>query len=171
MKNLLLILSFIILTVSSGYSQVDDPPRDREPINREDFREKLIALKKEKLKEKMNLDETTTDKLFDVVTRTMDQIKEFNKQKRLAYQYIEQNPDASDIDTKINELLDYDIQIANAKKEQYEELKTFLTSKQIAEAYVFNRKFDQELRKKFKDVRGKDKDGTRKERRKDWLEK
>lgn len=169
MKNLLLILSFIILSGSSAFSQIDDPPRDREPIDREDFREKLIALKKEKLRENMNLDETTTNKLFEVVTKTMDQIKEYNKQKRQTYQYIEQNPDASDIDSKINELLDLDVKIANAKKDQYDELKLFLTPKQIAEAYVFNRKFDQELRKKFKDVR--DKDGPRKERRKEKLEK
>jgi hypothetical protein len=171
MKNLLLILSFLVLTASSAYSQIDDPPRDREPIDREDFREKLIALKKEKLMEIMSLDETTADRLFAIVTKTMDQIKDYNKQKRTVYLYIEQNPDASDMDSKINELFDLDIKIANAKKDQYEELKLFLTPKQIAEAYVFNRKFDQELRKKFKDVRGKDKDRSRREKRKDTIDK
>ena len=149
MRHLILIFAVMAVLLSTATSHA----QTRDTLDRKNFREKLFTLKKEKLMEKMNLDEVTADKVFGVVRETMEQIGEYNKQKRLTYQYIEQNPDASDIDAKINELLDFDVKIANAKKDQYDKLKEFLTPSQIAKAYLFNRNFDKELKKKLKDFK------------------
>jgi Spy/CpxP family protein refolding chaperone len=161
MRYLILILAVVTVMLSSGVSNA----QGRDTLDKKNFREKLMNVKKDKLMEKMNIDETTADKIFDVVGETIDVIRGYNKQKRTTYQYIEQNPDASDLDSKINELLDLDIQIANAKKEQYNKLKEFLTPKQIAKAYIFNRKFDQEIRKKIKDFKGDKEKGERKRKK------
>ncbi len=163
MRYLILILSLMTVMLSSGISHSQG--RDtigRDTIDRKDFREKLMKVRMEKLMENMKLDEPTAKKLLDIVGQTVDEIRGYNKQKRETYQYIEQNPDASDIDSKINELLDLDVQIANAKKDQYTKLKEFLTPGQIAKAYLFNRKFDKELREKVKDFKGEKKRGERK---------
>jgi Spy/CpxP family protein refolding chaperone len=168
MRYLILILSVVTVMLSSGISHsqgretLGRETLGRDTIDRKEFREKLLKVRMDKLMEKMDLDEPTAKKLLDIVGETMDEIQGYNRQKRETYHYIEQNPDASDIDSKINELLDLDVQIANAKKDQYTKLKEFLTPGQIAKAYIFNRKFDKELREKVKDFKGEKKRGERK---------
>ena len=165
MRYLILILSAITIMLSAGTSH----SQGRDSLDRKDFREKLLKVRMDKLMEKMNLDEPTAKRLLDVVGETMDEIHGYNRQKREMYHYIEQNPDASDIDSKITELLDLDVKIANAKKDQYSRLKEFLTPGEIAKAYIFNRKFDKELREKIKDFKGDKKPGERKKRKENRL--
>ena len=153
MRYFILILSAITILLSSGISH----SQGRDTLDRKDFREKLMKVRMDKLMEKMNFDEPTAKRLLDVVGETMDEIRGYNRQKREMYHYIEQNPDASDIDVKI----------ANAKKDQYSRLKEFLTPGEIAKAYIFNRKFDKELREKVKDFKGDKKPGERRKRKED----
>ena len=156
----LLLLTIFIFSASHSFAQTDDPTDDRK-----DFREKIAKLRKEKLMEKMNLDETTADNVVNIVSETLDEVRGYNKQKREIYKYIEDNPDAFDVDSKLNELLDLDVKIADVRKQQYSKLKAYLTPQQIAKAYIFNRKFDQELRKKLREYKDKNPDGDNKRRR------
>lgn len=166
MRYLILILTFVMVTLASGISH----SQGRDSLDRKEFREKLLKVRMDKLMEKMNFDEPTAKRLMDIVSATMEEVRGYNRQKRETYHYIEQNPDASDIDTKINELLDLDVKIANAKKDQYSKLKEFLTPGQIAKAYIFNRKFDKELREKVKDFKGDKQRGERKKRKEERME-
>lgn len=153
MRIILLILFLSIVTgAGTSFAQPKDGKFDGKD-DRKDFREKIQKLRKEKLIEKLNISETTADKVFEMEGSMVDEIREYQKEKRETFKEIENNPDATDIDSKLNRILDLDIKTAEAKKSYYTNLKEILTPKQIAEAMVLQMKFNKKLREQFKKKR------------------
>jgi hypothetical protein len=108
-------------------------------------RTRLRKAIKEKLMEKLNIDDATANKVIKLSNEQKKQVAEYTKEKRQTIKYIEDNPDAGDIMSKINGLLEIDDKINKSRKDFLEELKTFLTPKQIAQSIIFQKN----LRKLF----------------------
>lgn len=100
---------------------------------------------KEKMMEKLNIDEATADKVIRISNEQKKTISGYVKEKKQITKYIEDNPDASDIMNKIDEFISIDDKINKAKKVFIDELKVILTPKQIAQALTFQKN----LRKMF----------------------
>lgn len=165
-----IILLILFLSIVSGAGTSFAQPKDGKfdgKDDRKDFREKIQKLRKEKLIEKLNISETTADKVFEMEGNMVDEIRGYQKEKRETFKEIESNPDATDIDSKLNRILDLDIKVAETKKNYYTNLKEILTPKQIAEAMVLQMKFNKKLREQFKKNRKK---GDRKKGRFDGSE-
>jgi hypothetical protein len=152
MKKLLLFFIIALFFSADSYAQDD----------RDKFRQEIDKIRKEKFIERTKVDDATADRYFQVTNTFMETMKSLNQQQRRLMKSIEDNPDASDIDSKLNQFIENEDKIGNVKKEYYENLKTFLTSKQVAQSIIFQRQF----MKKLKNEVDKRKDKGRKKRKK-----
>lgn len=105
----------------------------------------LKAAVKEKIMEKLDVDESTANRILKLFNDQRKAMSEYNKEKRELVKYIENNPGSSDVLTKINELFNLDDKINKTKKDLVTELSSFLTPKQTAQIIVFQKN----LRKLF----------------------
>ena len=138
--TLLLLITFIN---NVSYSQNDN-------------KGKFKALVKEKLIEKLSISDSIADIYMGLYTKNANEIKKLNQEKRELMKEIENNYDALDIQDKIDRLLAIDIQIDNIKKEFINELKSFLTPKQIAQSIIFQRNLRLYLQKEIKKRKNQD---------------
>jgi len=152
---LLLVLSFIVLTSTGSYSQND--------TSRAAAKEKLKKIVKEKLMEKMNLDDATATKFIELSTANRKEMKELRKKEKDLTDYIFDNPQSSDVGTKIEDLLEAQNKINQLRNDHYAKLKVFLTPTQIAQSMVFQKELVKFMKKEMK-LEKKDKkqdDGNR----------
>ncbi|HEX2788092.1 MAG TPA: hypothetical protein VHP32_09320 [Ignavibacteria bacterium] len=150
MKKLIfffIIALFGFISFTDSYAQND----------RDDFKQKLDQVRKEKFIEKIKVDDATADRYFQVTNTFMETMKDLNQSQRRIMKSIEDNPDASDIESKLNQFIENEAKIGNVKKEYYESLKTFLTPKQVAQTIIFQRQFMKKLKNEVDKRRGKDK--------------
>lgn len=118
------------------------PQEDTSLIN---SRKQLKKVIKEKLIEKLNIDDETANKFIKLFNDERKRVSEYSKEKRAIVKYLEDNPDASDAMNKINDLLAVDEKIIKSRKDFIDELKKILTPQQIAKALIFQKN----LRKMF----------------------
>ncbi len=137
MKNIVLLLSVILISFSSLQAQ----PKK--------ITDELKQIRKQKYLESVSVDDATADKYFEVYDENFGAIMKMNKQKKDNMEYIEKNIDASDVSTKLDEILDLDAKILEKKKDLYTQLKTLLSPKQLAQSVIFQLKFNKELRKQI----------------------
>lgn len=150
MKKLIyffIIVLFGFISSADSYAQND----------RDDFKQKLDKIRKDKFIEKIKVDDATADRYFQVTNTFMETMKDLNQSQRRLMKSIEDNPDASDIESKLNQFIENEAKIGNVKKEYYESLKTFLTPKQVAQTIVFQRQFMKKLKNEVDKRRGKEK--------------
>jgi hypothetical protein len=108
-------------------------------------RHKLKKVVREKLIEKLEIDEASADKFITLYNEQKKVMGDYNKDKKDLMRTIEDNPDASDVMKKINDLIEIDDKINKSRKEFIAELQKFLTPKQIAQSIIFQKN----LRKLF----------------------
>jgi hypothetical protein len=108
-------------------------------------RTKLRKVIKEKLMEKLNIDDATANKFIKLFNEQKKTIGDYNKEKRQIFKSIEENPDAGDVSDKINDLLNIDDKINKSRRDFIDDLKRILTPKQIAQSLIFQKN----LRKYF----------------------
>ena len=86
--------------MSNNYSdaQVDS--------TKEKFVNRIRKVLKEKLIEKLEFDEQTADKYLELYYVAADETVKLNEQRMKTYRYLEKNPDAADIDQKLDELIE-----------------------------------------------------------------
>jgi hypothetical protein len=123
---------------------------------------------KEKLIEKLNIDETTANKFIDLAAAQKKEMKEYMKKRNDLTEYIFDNPQSSDVGTKLDDLMDTENKINQSKNDFYTKLKAFLTPNQIAQSMVFQKELMKFMRKEMKrnnkdDDRGDDHNGNRKD--------
>ena len=131
MKNLIYIaiLSFLTAFISTdAYSQ------------RDTTRDKFKKIVKEKLKEKLQIDDNTIDEYIRLYTTHRKAINELAKQRKDVLDYIENNLDASDLSQKIDEVLSIDAKMVDLRKDFIISLKNIMTPKQIAQTIIFQKK-------------------------------
>ncbi len=138
--------------MSNNYSdaQVDS--------TKEKFVNRIRKVLKEKLIEKLEFDEQTADKYLELYYVAADETVKLNEQRMKTYRYLEKNPDAADIDQKLDELIEIESKLVDIRKDFLLSIKEILTTKQTAQAVVFQNKFNRFLRdqiNKFKKDRKK----------------
>lgn len=119
--------------------------------NRNNFSDEIGNVMKQKLMENLNLDETTADKYIALHKENNKQLRDLMKEKRELMKAINDNPDAADIETKLNSFLELDSKIIDLRKNHINELKAFLTPQQIAKSMIFTRKFNKEFRNQIRE--------------------
>lgn len=119
--------------------------------SQDDFREKIQEIKLEKLTKKLELDDNTKTIFIEKYKAFSGSMKELNKKRAKAYKLMTENIESgSGLDTIVNQLLDYEEQINSKREEFVTDMKTILTSQQIAKMIVFERKFNNEIKKLLK---------------------
>jgi len=151
-KTYLIIFTILFLLMSNNYSdaQVDS--------TKEKFVNRIRKVLKEKLIEKLEFDEQTADKYLELYYVAADETVKLNEQRMKTYRYLEKNPDAADIDQKLDELIEIESKLVDIRKDFLLSIKEILTTKQTAQAVVFQNKFNRFLRdqiNKFKKDRKK----------------
>ena len=152
---LILVLTFVLLTSAGSYSQSDTART----------KEKLKKIVKEKLMEKMNLDDATATKLIEITAANRKEMKELRKKEKDLTDYIFENPQSSDVGTKLEDLLNTENKINQLQNEHYTKLKSFLTPNQIAQSMVFQKELMKFMKKEMKKDHGDDKGGKQKDNR------
>jgi Spy/CpxP family protein refolding chaperone len=125
--------------------------RAQEDTSLTNSRIKLRKVIKEKLMDKLNIDEATANKFIKLFNEQKRTIGDYNKEKRQLFKSIEENPNASDVTTKINTMLDIDDKINKSRRDFITEIGKILTPQQIAQSLVFQKN----LRKYFMKEQGK----------------
>lgn len=147
MKKLILFIIIAFMFAADSYAQND----------REDFKAKLNKVRKEKFIEKVKVDEATADKYFQVTDVFLKQMKDLSQSQRSLLKSMKDNANAGDIDSKLNQYIENEDKIGNLKKEYYQNLKSFLSSSQTAQAIVFQREFMKKLKDEVDKRKGKKK--------------
>jgi hypothetical protein len=114
----------------------DDPPR-----------EEINKLRKEKLMEKLQIDESTANKFFELFDKNMTKLRSLNREKRVLLAGIEKDLDSPDLEKKLDRLMNIDLEMDNERRAYINELKKILTVKQIVQSIILQRNFTKELRK------------------------
>lgn len=120
-------------------------------IAQDDFREKLQEIKLEKLTKKLELDENTKNTFIDKYKAFSSSIKELNQKRAKSYKLMTENIESGNgLDSILNQILDYEEQINQKRVDFVKDMKSILTSQQLAKMIVFERKFNNEIKKLLK---------------------
>jgi hypothetical protein len=122
------------------------------------FRDRIEKIKIEKLINKLELDDNTAEVFTAKYKDFSKLIKELNKKRFLAYKLMVENLESgSGLDTLVDQVIAYEIQINDERENFAVDLKTFLSPKQIATIIVFERKFNNEIKKLLQEYQKKNK--------------
>jgi hypothetical protein len=136
----MLLLAFLVMAVSPKMI-----------LSQDDFRDKIEDIKLEKLTKKLELDESIKATFIDKYKTFSKSMRELNKSRAKAYKLMTENIESgSGLDSLVNLVLDYESQISQKREDFITDMKSMLTSQQIAKMIVFERKFNTEIRKLLK---------------------
>jgi ubiquinone biosynthesis protein Coq4 len=122
----------------------------------DDIREKIEKIKLEKMVKKMELDDATAESFKSKYSSFSKSMKELTKLRAKTYIEMTLNIDGgSGLDSLVDRLLSLESQINQERLDFINDLKSILTSKQIATMIVFERKFNNQLQKLLKEYRNK----------------
>ena len=144
MHKRILFLVIFLIAINFGLKAQEDTAVYNSKI-------KLRKAIKEKLIEKLNIDEETANKFLKLLNDQKKTIEEYNKEKKSILKYLEDNPEAADAMDRINEFMNIDDKINKSRKDFIEELKKIMTPQQISKAIIFQKN----LRKMFYKDKGK----------------
>jgi hypothetical protein len=134
----LLIASLMLLTASFSFSQ-------------DDIREKILEFKMEKLTKRLNLDETTKSTFMDKYKAFAKEFRELNQKRAKTYKMMTDNMESGDgLDTLVDQVIENEKEIFRKKEEFVNDMKSILNPKQIAKMIVFERKFNNEMKRIMK---------------------
>ena len=123
---------FVLLANNISFSQND--------TNNNSSGKEIRKIVRQKLMEKLNVDDKTINSYLIVYAEYRKKDIELNKQKAALVKYIEDNTDASDISQKMDDLLNIQTKIIDARRDYIEKAKKILTHQQLAKAIVFQKK-------------------------------
>lgn len=143
--KLLFYLVVFLFAVSSGVNA---------QVKNDNIRDKIEKIKLEKLIKRLELDDETAEVFTVKYKNFVSVIKELNQKRVQTYKLMVSNLESGDgLDTLVDKLLDYESRIAKERDDFASDLKTILTSKQIAVMIVFERKFNAQLKKILQNYR------------------
>jgi len=146
-----LILAAVLITFSLNIALYSQDKADK-------FRDKIEIIKIEKLIEKLELDDNTAEIFTTKYKDFSKHIKDLNKKRFAAYKLMVENLESgSGLDTLVEQVLGYESRINDEREKFAEDLKTILNPKQIAIMIVFERKFNNEIRKLLKEFKQENK--------------
>jgi len=149
MKNFIgIFLILFFFTTGFSFAQRDGKRKTSDDLDK---------VLKQKVMEKLNFDESTADRLLLAYKDNKKQIRAINKERKEIMESIELDPGATDIESKLEKMLEIETRIADLRKNFFTELKTFLTPQQIANTLILRKNFHKELRKQMNKHRKRDK--------------
>jgi len=122
------------------------------------FNDEIDTIMRQKLVERLGLDESSADKFVTTYKDNNKQIRMINKERKELFRSIELDPAATDMDSKLDKMLELETKIVDQKKIFFNELRLFLTPQQIAKTMLLRKNFEKKLRKEINNKRRKDKD-------------
>ena len=139
-KYKIIIIAFFLIT-ASGISFAQD-----------DFREKIEDVKLEKLTKKLELDDSKKSDFIDKYKAFSKNMRTLNQKRAKTFKLMTQNIESGDgLDTLVDKLIEYEYEINQAREDFVAEMKAMLTSQQLAKMIVFERRFNNEIKKLLKD--------------------
>jgi|GEM_PF-1225777 len=141
---LLLVAAIILAGTMSATAQQDTASR----------KGKFQKVVKEKFMERVGVDEKTADKFMETAKEHKQEMQQLQKQRKSIHEEIMNSPGSADVQSKLEEYLDIDYKMYQARKNFFNELKTFMTPQQIAATMSFQ--------KDMKDIMKKNKKGKNK---------
>ncbi|MCX7834265.1 MAG: hypothetical protein N2490_08660 [Ignavibacteria bacterium] len=139
-----LILFFITTTCFSQKDTADKTNKFR------------IAYKK-KLIEQVGLSEEVAEKYLNIQKEYFSSAKAIGKKRKELREYIESNPEASDIGKKLDELFALDEEAYKNRKNYITAIKEILTPEQIAKTMILEKQTRKMMKEKSKDKKDKKK--------------
>ncbi|RPI19359.1 MAG: hypothetical protein EHM58_01710 [Ignavibacteriae bacterium] len=120
----------------------------------DDFREKVENIKIEKLITKLELNDNDAAVFTDKYKSYSREIRALNQKRFKTYKLMVENLESGNgIDTLVNQVMEYENELNTKRQSFADDLKTFLTPKQMATMIVFEKKFNNEIRKLLKEFR------------------
>jgi len=117
-------------------------------VKNDNIRDKIETIQLEKLIKKLGLDDETAEVFTEKYKNFVSVIKDLNQKRVKTYKLMVAKLESGDgLDTLVDRLIDYESQIAKERDNFAADLKTILSSKQIATMIVFERKFNAQLKK------------------------
>jgi hypothetical protein len=140
--------TFLIIVISAScvFAQNDTTNR------------RLKKIVKEKLIEKLNIDDQTAERLINLQMTHRKEIKELKKHQGELMKEITDNPQSPDVSSKIDDMLDTEYNIYIKNKDFLVTAKSFLTPTQIAQSIAFEKDLMKFLKKEIKRKHHDDKD-------------
>ena len=118
---------------------------------KDDIRDKIESIKLEKMTEKLSLEEPIKTAFIDKYKAFSKEMRGLVKSRAKIYKQITENVESGDgMDSLVALLLDYEKQISQKRLDFIADLQTMLTSQQIAKMIIFERKFNNEIKKILK---------------------
>lgn len=134
----------------------------------DDFRNRIEKIKLEKLIKKLELDSSTALSFTEKYKSYSSSVRDINKKRLDAYRKMTQNLESGDgLDVIVDELLELEKELNQKKLEFTSELKIMLTAKQMAKMIIFEKKFQNEIRKLLKEQSKQERKENRKEKNED----
>jgi len=122
--------------------------------SKDDIRDKIEKIKLEKMVKKMDLDDATAETFKEKYKTFSETIRGLNQKRAKTYILMTQNIEGgSGLDSLVDQVIALENEINQQRISFVTDLKSILTSKQIAQMIVFERKFNIELKKLLKEYR------------------
>jgi hypothetical protein len=136
-----ILIAALVLMLSSHFTFSQD----------DGIREKILELKLDKLTKKLELDETTKSTFMDKYKTFAAEFRQLNQKRAKTYKLMTDNIESGDgLDTLVNQVIENEKEIFRKKEEFVNEMKSMLNPKQIAKMIVFERKFNNEVKRIMK---------------------
>jgi len=136
---ILIVFSFLSLGGNKLFSQSDD------------IRDKIEDIKLDKMTEKLSLDETAKTLFIEKYKSFSKEQRDLNRKRAKTYKLITENVESGNgLDSLLDLLIDYENDINKKRIEFIKDMETILTSQQIAKMIIFERKFNNEIKKILK---------------------
>ena len=140
MKFKILLAAFVIPVCTHFTFSQDD-----------DIRDKIIDIKLDKLTKKLELDESVKPAFIEKYKTFAKGMRELNQRRAKTYKLMVENMETGDgLDTLVSQVIENEIEFNDRKEEFAKEMKSMLTPKQAARMIVFERKFNNEIKRLMK---------------------
>jgi hypothetical protein len=125
---------------------------------KDELRDKIENIKLEKMTAKLSLEEPVKTNFIDKYKSFSKDMRGLVKNRAKVYRAITENVETGDgMDSLVSQLLDYESQISKKRLDFIADLQTLLTSQQIAKMIIFERKFNNEIKKILKEYQKENK--------------
>jgi hypothetical protein len=121
-------------------------------IGQEDtLKDKVKLFRKEILIKKANLNNEEADIFLNILDSYNKDIRNLMKARRKLINDIDNNPESSDINTKLDKLIQLEYDIADQRKNMFNDLRTKFTPVQIARVLTEHKRFMSRLKDEIKE--------------------
>lgn len=119
--------------------------------NGDDFREKIEEIKLDKMVKKMELDESASAQFRDKYKSFSKTMRALNIKRAKTYKLMTESIESGNgLDSLVEQVINNENEINQKRIDFVNELKSIITSKQIAIMIVFERRFNNQLKKMLK---------------------